>query len=33
MTERLTDAIVAAIEPASKDAFRFDRLLVRFGVR
>ena len=33
MTERLTDAIVAAIEPAAKDVFRFDRLLSGYGVR
>ena len=33
MTERLTDAIVATIEPASKDVFLFDRLLSGYGVR
>lgn len=33
MTERLTDAIIAATEPASKDVFRFDRLLSGYGVR
>ena len=33
MTERLTDAIVAAIKPAAKDVFRFDRLLSGYGVR
>src|SRR4249919_3474352 len=33
MTERLTDAIVAGIEPAAKDIFRFDRLQSGYGVR
>lgn len=33
MTERLTDAIVAAIAPDAKDVFRFDRLLSGYGVR
>jgi hypothetical protein len=33
MTQRLTDAIVAAIEPAAKDIFRFDQLLSGYGVR
>jgi integrase len=33
MTERLTDALVAATEPATKDIFKFDRLQSGYGLR
>jgi hypothetical protein len=33
VTERLTDAMVAGIQPAGKDQFRFDRLVSGYGVR